>query len=140
MGSERGMKALGAILVAVVGTLVGGCAKPDWIERTLVTADVTGTWFGISELGGGTGRISLWLDLKQEGPKVTGSARIEGGTSRVIEGTVAGDGFSFHQIQGPPIKGEVTVSGDQMTGDVSITGSYPYRVLQLRRVEPRSRK
>jgi len=31
------------ILVAVLA-LGSGCAKPDWIDQTLMTVDVTGTW------------------------------------------------------------------------------------------------
>ena len=33
------------ILVAVLA-FGSGCAKPDWIEQTLVTVDVTGRWQG----------------------------------------------------------------------------------------------
>ena len=33
------------ILVAALAC-VSGCARPDWIEQTLVTVDVTGTWEG----------------------------------------------------------------------------------------------
>ena len=34
-----------AILVAALAG-GSGCARPDWIEQTLVTVDVTGTWRG----------------------------------------------------------------------------------------------
>ena len=34
--------ALGVIAAAWV--FASGCARPDWIEQTLVTVDVTGVW------------------------------------------------------------------------------------------------
>ena len=52
------------ILVAVLA-LGSGCAKPDWIDQTLMTVDVTGTWRD----SGGT----IDLTLEQQGSKVTGS-------------------------------------------------------------------
>jgi hypothetical protein len=81
------MKSIGAMLLTMVIAIDSGCVtRADWIERTLVTVDVTGVWQGISEAGMGGGNVALWLDLRQEGPKVTGSARPEGGLSRSIEG------------------------------------------------------
>ena len=74
-----------------------GCAKSDWIQSTLVTADVTGTW---QNPGG-----NLELKLEQQG-KVTGSMiwlglSSPGGTiSGTIAGTVAGDVFRFKQTSG----------------------------------------
>jgi hypothetical protein len=111
------------------------CARPDWIERTLVTVDVTGTWFGLSEVTGGTGRVSLYLQLKQNGPRVTGSARVLAGQQNIIEGVVSGDTFTFNQTGGNAIHGDLTVSGDKMTGEVRFGILYPVRVLELRRVE-----
>ena len=43
-GSRTAMKALIGILIAT--PLGSGYAKQDWIDRTLVTADVTGIWAG----------------------------------------------------------------------------------------------
>ena len=53
-------------LVLAVGSLVAamlasGCAKPDWIEQTLVTVDVTGTWVG--SMGKGPGVVEVRLEL-----------------------------------------------------------------------------
>lgn len=55
---------------AFIGTLaalmcVSGCTTPpDWIERTLVTVDVTGQWHGGSLQSSGTfGYAEFWLDL-----------------------------------------------------------------------------
>ncbi len=72
------MKPLGAILVAAMLTCSSGCAKPDWIERTLVTVDVTGVWYGDAEAATGYARTDVRLDLKQGGPKVKGSMRARG--------------------------------------------------------------
>ena len=60
------MKIFGAMLLAMVIAIDSGCVtRPDWIERTLVTVDVTGVWHGISEAGLGGGNVALWLDLRQ---------------------------------------------------------------------------
>ena len=106
-----------------------GCAKPDWIQSTLVTADVTGTWQ--SNEGG-----FLELKLDQQGSRVTGSMVMHGiqSTNRVsgaIEGTVAGDVFQFRQTSGNWVmfQGRMTVSGDEMSG--TIGGRRPV----LRRVD-----
>jgi hypothetical protein len=93
------------ILVAALASGSGCATPPDWIERTLVTVDVTGTWQGASPVKVGPGYPDLWLELQQEGPKAKGSsrARIGGGfpvmLSGPIEGTIAGDVFTFKQTQ-----------------------------------------
>jgi hypothetical protein len=120
-----------------------GCAKTDWIDRTLVTVDVTGTWYGGME-GTGWGTLDgMFFELKQEGSRVTGSIRFpggatvgQGGTSQgPIEGAVTGDMFRFRQVRGN-LEGELTVSGDEMNGRVSMLGTRPF---SLRRVESSSR-
>ena len=41
------MKVIAGALIIVAALAFGsGCARTDWIERTLVTVDVTGTWYG----------------------------------------------------------------------------------------------
>jgi hypothetical protein len=94
-----------------------GWARPDWIQQTLVTVDVTGTWQSTD--GGLVG-----LDLKQEGARVKGSIDARGPLptlgSRIagpIEGTVEGDVFQFRMTSGP-LLGKTTVSGDEMSGRV----------------------
>ena len=60
------------ILVAALAC-GSGCARPDWIEQTLVTVDVTGTWQGSVVHASG---IALYeLTLEQQGPKVKGRLR-----------------------------------------------------------------
>jgi hypothetical protein len=112
--------------------LAVSCARTDWIDRTLVTVDVTGTWYGKSE-GAQFGRPGdFLLDLKQEGSTVTGFLRsgTSQGTSQTgtlsgpINGTVAGDVFRFRNPRGT-VEGQLTVSGDEMTGLLSLTGTRP---------------
>ena len=104
-------------LVALL-IVVSGCARPDWIERTLVTVDVTGTWEGAPA---GPGYGVLQLSLEQQGSQVKGRIRHVGGGSACasvvgpLEGSVAGDVFSFKQTNAS-ISGEMTVSGDEMSG------------------------
>ena len=89
-----------------------GCASRGWIDRTLVTVDVTGTWSGRPE-GPQFGRPSeIFLELKQEGPNVTGTLRSSttqatsetGPLTGPISGTVAGTS-SDSRIAEAPSKG-----------------------------------
>jgi hypothetical protein len=137
--SRAAMKALIGLLIAMTLVFGSGCAKQDWIDRTLVTVDVTGTWQG--SLGGpGTNNPgALFLDLRQEGATVQGFIRqgASGAASSLhgpISGTVAGDVFRFASARGIA-EGELTVNGEEMSGTVSIFGTRP---LTLRRVHPSS--
>ncbi len=141
------MKIIGGILlVAAVVWIGSGCTTPpDWIARTLVTVDVTGTWYG-NEQGQGTFvNAELWLDLLQAGPKVKGSAKVVFtgsssyetiGLSGPIEGTIAGDVFTFRHSNDTRLMGDLTVRGDEMTGEVKIGAR---RIVLLRRVGSSSR-
>ena len=139
----RDMRTAGLILA---GALVfgSGCAKTDWIDRTLVTVDVTGTWYG--GIGGGYGSSKdVLFEFDQQGSTVKGFMRLPtGGTSlsgsssaRInpgpIDGTVAGDVFRF-RLRESGLEGELTVSGDEMNGRTSFGGP-----ISLRRVDPPSR-
>jgi hypothetical protein len=129
------------VLVAALASGSGCATPPDWIQRTLVTVDVTGHWHGATLAGSGTSfRPEVWLDLQQEGPKVRGfivwrdfeGLRFRRSNSPgSIEGTISGDVFSFKQTDGPG-RGELTVRGDDMTGQVSIG---PSVLMTLRRNE-----
>jgi hypothetical protein len=105
-------------LVILVSLLAfgSGCARPDWIEQTLVTADVTGTW---RNEGG-----FLELTLEQQGSKVTGSMFQRISNIRApVAGTVTGDVFKFEAIRtNTTYTGELTVSGDEMNGYVRSFG------------------
>ena len=137
------MKTVAGMLVVAALMFACGCARTDWIDRTLVTMDVTGTWSG-SARGGAPGQQGgiLWFELEQQGPTVKGTLQYVGSThpdlpstSRPINGTVAGDVFRFRQ-RDSNVEGELTVSGDEMTGQIWFAG---YRRLVLRCVDPSSR-
>ena len=132
------MKTSPIVLILMLGLVVSvGCAKPDWIQQTLVTVDVTGTW---RTTEGGL----VELKLTQQGARVTGSILALGATSGAsasgpIEGTVEGDVFQFKQVGGAlaPFQGEVTVSEDEMRGTVMGGPAPPRRgIVVLRRVSP----
>ena len=129
------------VFIATLAALmcVSGCTTPpDWIGRTLVTVDVTGSWYGVSPVRTNAGFPDLWLELQQEGPKAKGSTRVNTlGMQRSgpIEGTIAGDVFTFRQTNGP-LTGELTVSGDEMTGEILQPLRFP---IVLRRIGPPSR-
>ena len=132
--------ALGVIAAAFL--FATGCAQKDWIDRTLVTVDVTGTWEGTHN---GI-NMTVQLQLEQQGAAVKGFLRITGGSSvnvagvrdGPIEGTVAGDVFRFRQTSGRA-EGELTVvSEDEMDGPATISfNSYP---IVFRRVAPASQE
>jgi len=120
------------LALALILTVSLGCAQKDWIDRTLVTENVTGSWYGA--MGG---RDGLWLTFRQEGSKVTGEFHTTGymaswiSTDGPIEGTVAGDVFTFADSRGT-FRGETRIEGDEMTGQITTTR--PVRII-LRRVE-----
>src|SRR5215470_13603212 len=123
--------ALGVIAMTFV--FASGCAKQDWIDRTLVTVDVTGAW------AGSMGPMDdLRFDLKQEGARVTGTFRAGGrsgsmlGTSSgIVEGSVAGDVFTFKDTRGM-FACEATVTSEEMQGRINT--SRPLS-LNLRRID-----
>src|SRR5215470_7586052 len=68
------MRAMWAF-VATALLFASGCAvQKDWIDRTLVTVDVTGVWEGTFAGTGGSGDVRFVL--QQQGPKVTGEMKI----------------------------------------------------------------
>jgi hypothetical protein len=126
------------LLIAATLIFAAGCAKTDWIDRTLVTVDVTGRWEGATE--------NYWVELvleQQEGPRVKGSmqvkgAKIAGNTfSGLIDSDLTGDVFRFRDARGH-LEGELTVSvsTDVLDGRVSFSGSS--LPISLRRVDPSS--
>jgi hypothetical protein len=88
------------------------CARTDWIQETLVTVDVTGTWSGSCVRPGtyAAGNIEMTLS----GSRVTGQSRAMPGHVSPIEGTVSGDVFRYGS-QGYQ-RGELQVSEDEMSG------------------------
>jgi hypothetical protein len=129
------MKTLTGLLLSTLLTMGAGCARTDWIDRTLVTVDVTGTWYGAAA------GYSFDFDLKQQGSTVKGLLRLRGipsgsgDPSGPIEGTVGGDVFRFRDTRGI-LEGEMTANGDEMVGLIST--SFGRRPLSLQRVDPSS--
>ena len=104
----------------MVFTTTVGCARKDWIDRTLVTVDVTGSWHGrAAVLGQGHLIGDMFLDLAQQGSMVKGTMRLRGTGSapapEPIDGRVAGDILRFRNPRGT-MEAELTVSGDEMSG------------------------
>jgi hypothetical protein len=129
------------VVVPILATLLAGsgCAKQDWIDRTLVTVDVTGTWTG-SYGGAGTPSRGLVFELKQQGSTVTGAVRVASGSGQPVgadsvSGTVTGDVLRFKDARGS-LEGELTVNGDEMSGRVS--SSLGNSSVSLRRIDPSS--
>jgi hypothetical protein len=136
------VKTAWATLIAAVLLFSSGCVtRPDWIQATLVTADVTGVWQGTTSiaLGGSYGGGDVLLDLQQEGPRVTGRFQAVGGPfatdrSSPLEGRVGGDVLTFSARHSDGVWiGELTVSGDRMEGDIRGATGRSVRV-SLRRV------
>ena len=132
------MRAIARMILVAALVCGSGCARSDWIDRTLVTVDVTGTWDGSAS----TAQSTVWLqfNLTQQGPQVTGTVKGAGMRSAgQINGTVAGDVFTF-RLTDVPFTAEMTVSGDEMTGSGTVPYSYSRGTLTLRRVSPGSPK
>jgi hypothetical protein len=127
-----GMKLIGWLLAAAALAVGSGCARPDWIEQTLVTVDVSGVWRGTVE-GDVWVVPTLVFTLEQRGAKVTGNLSVTSfqWESGPIEGTVSGDIFRFRTMRGQ-VSGELKVEGDEMTGPGSgvIGGQVAFRLLR----------
>ena len=132
------MNRLGPLIVA--GTLLLGAAcapRRDWIEATLVTVDVSGVWSGDGPNFPGSG-VPIVLELTQEGSKVAGSMRIGGYWGHYggrVEGRVTGDLFQFSHLS-HPIKGEATVDGDEMKGQLVFLSVGEFRLRRVDRSVP----
>lgn len=128
----KAMKRRLAPLLLVMVVVEAGCAWQDWIDRTLITENVTGFWSGTV----GPAIASVQLDLRQEGAKVTGTVRfLPGPVADPLEGGVAGDVFTFKGRRGG-VSAELTVGGDENSGQMF--GSFGKRPISLRRADPAS--
>src|SRR5215475_8082185 len=125
------------LALALLLTASLGCAQKDWIDRTLVTENVTGVWLGSME--GSPVSAQVQLELRQQGAKVTGEMKVPQpgtyslGSGISIEGNVAGDVFTFRDQRGV-FSGELTVGGDDMAGQIFGPGGK--RKASLRRESP----
>jgi len=115
------MKSLAVVLIAATLAIDSGCAKQDWIDRTLVTVDVTGVWEGKQDFGpGGGGDRDIVIVLQQQGAKVTGEIRNSASALGIgsppdtpVEGTVNGDTLSLNSRWMSVV---LQVNGDEMAG------------------------
>ena len=117
---------LGAVLV-----LASGCAsKSDTAARSSAstTSDVSGTWQGYA--GVGARSASVTLNLRQEGPGLSGNLAVGGrpDLSGPVTGRVEGDTLRLRLGSGA-VGPEVRVQGDTMTGMV---GGEPLSVRRVR--------
>jgi len=114
-----------------------------------VTVDVTGTWYGRSAGGGGAVQREVFLELKQDGSKGSGSMRTApwgAMGSGPIDGTVTGDVFRFKDSKGS-VEGEMTVETrwtvkrrSTLVEDQSLSDASIHPLSRLRRpVEPVTR-
>ena len=137
------MRTIAGLLLATSLAIGSGCVRTDWIDRTVATVDVTGTWSGHAGGSAGSGPGDLLFELEQQGSTVKGSVLfgrggyqpLGGGGPEPLTGTVTGDVFRFSAARGA-IDGELKVSEDEMNGSLSFVGN---RSLSLRRVAPSSR-
>ena len=114
-------------LIGLLALGCAGCAKPDWIESTLVTVEVSGEWTGSWATQGGASTIEL--SLQQAGQKVTGEVRYSGWNAprfprSRLAGTLTGDVLRFKAWG----QGFVLVVGDD-----EMRGSAQGAFLELRR-------
>jgi len=115
---------------AAAGLIVSAllaCARPDWIQSTLVTVDVTGEWQGnITRPAGAYGPGLIYLSLRQSGPKVTGTFSLGPNKDVPLEGTISGDVLRF-QGRGGLVTAELQVNGDDMSG-MGTSAAGPIRI------------
>ena len=132
------MKTIAGLFLTILLAVSAGCAQKDWIDRTLVTVDVTGTWTGTmmaAGSGGAGGARDVVFELEQRGSTVKGTMRVtpRGAAPDTLEGTVAGDVFRFKDPRAL-WEGELTVGGDEMVGRVTTGGISG--LITLRRADP----
>ena len=89
------MRAIARMILVAALVCGSGCARSDWIDRTLVTVDVTGTWEGSASNAPGSNWFQF--DLAQQGSQVKGTVRGTGlnRSAGEVNGTVTGDVFTF---------------------------------------------
>jgi hypothetical protein len=86
-------------------------------------ADATGKWSGTFAitLDGESRDSTIYLNLKQEGTKITGEAGPNSGEVHAITaGTIEGNKLKFEVAHenGPTMRFDLVMTGDQITGDV----------------------
>ena len=124
-------RVIGRMAVALLVSGLVGCTRPDWIQSTLVTVDVSGSWQGnVTRPAGAYGPGLIQLQLQQSGPKVTGTLSFSPGPIKDVplEGTVSGDVLRFRTRSGS-VTAELQVNGDEMSGTgTTAAGSIVYEI------------
>ena len=97
------MKTFTRMLIVATLLFGSGCAKTDWIDRTLVTETVTGAWTGSMISPDGQPSISqeVRFEVQQQGSRVLGSVRGPGYPGSYFRGSVPLEGtavgtFVYH--------------------------------------------
>ena len=127
------------LLAAAVLIAGSGCAsRSPVIQETIIFRDLIGTWRS-------TGGELVELTLTQQGSSISGTLLTVAGNDNLgseasISGTVNGNMFHFKQAAGGvSIEGEMTVNGNEMTGNLrNATVSGATRFVRLRRVQESS--
>jgi hypothetical protein len=124
-------RVIGRMAVALLVSGLVGCTRPDWIQSTLVTVDVSGSWQGnVTRPAGAYGPGLVQLQLQQSGPKVTGTLSFSPGPTKdvPIDGTVSGDVLRLRTRTGS-VTAELQVSGDEMSGTgTTAAGAVVYEI------------
>jgi hypothetical protein len=118
-----------ALSLVLLGAL--GCARADWVESTLVTADVTGDWRGEWTQPHFAG--TMRLILRQEGSRITGelvsfTGALDANYAGRVEGTINGDVVALTSAR---LRMELTVNGDELSGEGSRASGH--LLIKLRR-------
>ena len=104
--------------VAMIVCLIFGCATSEDRSSSgapTAAANVAGSWAG--SVGSGGFSADVFMELQQEGAKVTGKVRASGGgPAGDLDGTVVGDKFTYSLNGGRTCCAELTVRGDEMRG------------------------
>jgi hypothetical protein len=122
---------IGRLAAVTILLLAVGCARSDWIESTLVTADVTGDWRGEWTQPHFAG--AMRLILKQEGSRITGdlvsfTGALDANYVGRVEGTINGDVVALTSAR---LRMELTVNGDELSGEGSRASGH--LLIKLRR-------
>ena len=109
------------IIVALVFT---GCDGGGGDDCETATVNITGTWSGTWQSGGGGGGNLTFVSLLQTDSMVTGSVSFTGSpcfSGGAVSGEVCGDTFIGSLRAGNiSVDFDVTVTGDQMNGTYDV--------------------
>src|SRR5258706_10044636 len=102
----------------------------------LLAGDLNGKWSGAIVVGadGDTTSLPVLLILKQDGNKLSGTAGADESTQRnITKATIDGDKVTIEFLDDKtPYHFDLTVDGDQMTGEAS-SGDSPKMKMSLKR-------